>query len=134
MSSKLTIADLDEVVRSFAAWLVVNSEDVAAELSNEMADTQPIVPVEPTTADLKAGVIVVAMFTARAAMRKTLKWFEASMQWKESDKREFLTTTVQELLDAIVNCDNVLYHLNAPAGPGLAEYLADPADSKGGNS
>src|SRR4051812_13917886 len=114
MTSKLTMPQIETVIEAFSLWLTENSENVAAELSQELADTAPIVVAEATTADLKAGVVVLAVFTARAAMRKTLKWFEASMQWNEADKKEFLTVTVRELLDAIVNCDNVLYHLNAP--------------------
>lgn len=132
MSSKLTIADLDAVLREFCVWLVQNTENVAAELSSEMTDTQPIVPVEATTADLKAGVVVLAVFTARAAMRKAIKWFEDSKQMKPKEQIDYLLTTMQDLLAAISNCDRALYHLNAPAGPGLAEYLTDPEAPKGG--
>lgn len=134
MTRKIDIPLADTVIKAFADWLFDHTEIVAAELVGDLDELGRVVAEDSSPAHICNGAAVLAVFTARAAMRKAVLWFSRSTEWSADEKKEFLTSTMRELQDAITNCNNALYHLNAPQGPGIAEYLTDPDAPKGGDS
>lgn len=122
----------DMVITAFADWLMENTEHIAADLVSEQEELGRVVPEAPSAQHICNGAAVLAVFTARAAMRKAVMWFAESSAWNAEGRQEFLTAALAELQDAITNCNNALYHLNAPQGPGIAEYLTDPDAPQGG--
>lgn len=134
MATKIDIPITDTVITAFAEWLLEHTEIMAAELVGEMDQNDTVVVSEPSPQHICNGAAVLAVFTARAAMRKAIMWFNESPGWNADEKQEFLTAALAELQDAITNCNNALYHLNAPQGPGIAQYLTDPDAPKGGGA
>jgi hypothetical protein len=134
MQSKITLADIDNVLNCLAVWLADNSDEVAELLAGELVDTAVVVDPNIPPEIQRAGVVILAVFTARAAMRKALRWFDESRQWSDEEKTQFLSVTIQELLASISNCNNAMYHLDALNNTGSGDNLNGQNPTNGGDA
>ncbi len=123
MSSKLTLPQIDSVLKALAMWLHDNSDNVADDLAVEASDAPGIIVADVTPGDVQKGSAVLAVFTAKAALRKVATWFNHSTEWNYQQKQEFLTPMLAELQDAVNNCNAALHHLT---GPGSGAIRGDP--------
>lgn len=132
MTQKLTRENVAALIEAYWEWQLDHDPlHIADALLGELepGETQ-VLPPCPESCDL--GNLAVAVFTARAAMRKAYSLLTTGKIPCPGEYHDHVKLTLRELEDACLSCSNVIYWMEQR---GLAESLPPtppPASPEGG--
>lgn len=134
MSKRLDPKTLTQIIADWEQWQDDRRmENVLAFIAqHDVPELLDVVVADQ--ADVDRGSAVLTVFTARAALRKLMYWFQESKTWSDEERKEYLVILLTETQDAITNCNTALHYLTGPGASQLGNQPSLQAFIEGGVS
>jgi hypothetical protein len=134
MSSNLDPKQIAVIIDQWLDWQDDKRMEHIIEFASQVTCTEPMIVAEACGDDVTKASAMLAVFTARAALKKVCEWFNYAGGWPQQKVVEFQNSMVAEIRDALLNCNTAMHYLQANnAQDGNAQDGPDSTE-KGGES